>query len=116
MPEHMLAQNDPTIDTIATLKRSTAATLTYLMGRASVAELFGLQSYLSQLASQMAPVEAVRHGPQPAQDKEYWDRYRREEMPALLRQQLAEMERQNQRLRAQQDLSNCTPAQHRQEG
>jgi HAMP domain-containing protein len=114
MPERILDQNDPNIDTIADLQRSIAATLTYLMGRASVAELFGLQAYLSQLASGMADVVAgkVRHGPQAPWDEALWQKYNQED----LRQQLAEMERQNQRLRAQQDLSNRTPAQHLQEG
>jgi hypothetical protein len=112
--ERMLDQNDPNIDTIAALQGSITATLTYIMGRASVAELFGLQGYLSTLASQMAPVEAVRHGPQAPWDEALWDTYaQKPEMPFILRQQMAEIERQTALMRAQQ--ATCTPAQYRQE-
>ena len=74
LDERMLAQND----TIADLQRSITATLTYLMGRASVAELFGLQGYLSQLASRMTDPGAGAEG--------YALRH---DMPAVLRQQMA---------------------------
>ena len=112
LDERRLERNDPNIDTIAPLQRSITATLTYIMGRASVAELFGLQGYLSTLASQMAPVGTgeVRHGPQAPWDEALWDNYRLQEMPAVLRQQLVELERQQALLRAQQAMSNCTPA------
>ena len=98
MPERMLDQNDPNIETIAKLQGSITATLVYIMGRASVAELFGLQGYLSKLASQMAPVHAARFDVQ--------------EMPLVLDQQRAEMERQK---RMQQEMSRCTPEPYRQE-
>jgi hypothetical protein len=114
MHERMRDQNDPNIDTIADLQRSITATLTYIMGRASVAELYGLQGYLSKLASQMAPVDAVRHGPQAPWDEALWDRYAQNpEMPDVLRQQMAEIERQTALMRAQQ--ATCTPAPYRQE-
>ena len=58
MAERMRDQHDPDLETIAELQRSITATLTYLMGRASLAELFGLQAYLSQLASRMTPPDA----------------------------------------------------------
>jgi hypothetical protein len=84
LDERMLEQNDPNIDTIAALQRSITATLTYIMGRASVVELFGLQAILSQLASRMTPPEAGNQL----------------EMPAILREQLAELERRSTQLRA----------------
>jgi hypothetical protein len=100
LDERMLDQNDPNIDTIADLQRSITSTLTYIMGRASVAELYGLQGYLSKLASQMAPAEAVR-----------FDEVG--QISAALRQQLKEVQRQQ---RMQEELSNCSPAPYRQEG
>lgn len=104
LDERMLDQNDPNIDTIANLQRSITATLNYIMGRASVAELFGLQGYLSQLASRMTDVSAgSERSPQAL------------EMPVVLAQQLAEMERQRQLMRELQTLANSTPAQYRQE-
>jgi hypothetical protein len=51
----MRDQHDPDLDTIADLQRSITTTLGYLLGRCSVAELFGLQAYLSQLASHVTP-------------------------------------------------------------
>lgn len=103
-----VAQKDPNLDTIGNLQRSITATLMYIMGRASVAELFGVQAYLSERASQMAPKGAggVHHGPQAPWDEALWDKYRQQEMSALLRHQMAETERQQ---------ANCTPAPYRQE-
>ena len=100
LDERMLEQNDP----IADLQRSITATLTYLLGRASVAELFGLQGYLSQLASRMTDPGAGAEG--------YALRH---DMPAVLRQQLAEMERQQKQMRAMQEQTKATPAPYRQE-
>jgi hypothetical protein len=53
MHERSIDQNDPHIDTMAELQRSIRATMGYLLGRCSLAELFGLQAYLSKLASQV---------------------------------------------------------------
>lgn len=94
--------HDQNSDTIADLQRSLETTLTYIMGRASVAELYGIQAHLSQLASRMAPVHAAR--------------FDALEMPDVLRQQMAEIERQTALMRAQHGQANCTPAAYRQEG
>lgn len=52
-PERMLDQHDPTSQPSAALHRALTATLTSIMERASVAELFGLQGSLSHLASRL---------------------------------------------------------------
>jgi hypothetical protein len=54
MHERTLDQNDPDLDTMAELQHSITATMGYLLGRCSLPELFGLQAYLSKLASQLA--------------------------------------------------------------
>lgn len=57
LDERLLAQNDPNIDTIADLQRSITATLAYIMGRASVADLFRLHAYLSARAAEVVQGE-----------------------------------------------------------
>jgi hypothetical protein len=65
MHERTIDQNDPAIDTMAELQRSITATMGYLLGRCSLPELFGLQAYLSKLASQLAhPSSALQLGAQ----------------------------------------------------
>jgi hypothetical protein len=59
MHERTIDQNDPDIDTMAALQHSITATMGYLLGRCSLAELFGLQAYLSQLASQLTHPTAL---------------------------------------------------------
>jgi hypothetical protein len=95
--ENMLGQHDPSIETIADLQRSITATLTYIMGRASVAELFGLQGYLSKLASQMTSPDVGNHRQPLASDAQLRETYHQ----AMLRHGLT---------------SAGTPAPYRQEG
>ena len=87
MHERLVDQNDPSIDTIADLQRSITATLTYIVGGASVAELFGLQAYLSQMASQIKPP-----------------------LPVILQDQLSEIQRLNEQLRQAQKVSHSPQA------
>jgi hypothetical protein len=61
MHERTIDQNDPDIDTIAELQRSITATMGYLLGHCSLPELFGLQAYLSKLASQVTHPTAQGH-------------------------------------------------------
>jgi hypothetical protein len=61
MDERTIDQHDPDLETIAELQRSITTTMGYLLGRCSLPELFGLQAYLSKLASQLThPNEQLR--------------------------------------------------------
>jgi hypothetical protein len=91
-------------DLRTTLVGSLGMTLDYLCRSAPVRELFTIQELLSRHAADVAWQQSQQAlGPLP---KDY------QEIPAVMRQQMAEMEWQQ---RMQREISNCTPAPYRQE-
>jgi hypothetical protein len=91
MHERMIDQQDPDCETMAELQRSITATMGYLLGRCSLPELFGLQAYLSKLASHLTHPTALAPRPQ-VMEEQFRERARQQQMQALANHQYAQQQ------------------------
>jgi hypothetical protein len=96
------------VDVKAQLECSLRLTLEYLIAHAHLRELFTIQEILARHAAEASWQQSQQGlGPIP---------HDAPAMPSALAQQLAEMDRHNERLRSMQEQANFTSAPYRQEG